>query len=456
MPHATVVGGGITGLVAAFRLSQEPGIEVTLLEAAEAVGGKIATVMLNGARIELGPDSFLPRDERPLRLCRDIGVEDELVEPEDFGGWLYRDGRLTKLPPATVLGFPASLSSLATASVLSPGGRARAALELLHPHPLSGPDVSVGSFTRRRLGREVLQRLVDPLLAGTRAGDVDEMSLAAAIPPVDAAARSHRSVILGLRRSRRAAKGGPPHFFAPRRGMHRLVEALEDAMTGVDIRVGSAVESIEAAGQGFALSTPAGGLRTDAVIVTAPAYAAADMLTPLSAAAAEELSRIDHASSAVVNLLFSSGAVRVPNGGSGVLIPSSERMTISGCTWFSKKWPQLSAEDGSVTIRCFVGRGARDAALQLSDRDLAGVVVQELHSMLPLAAQPTAVRTTRWEAGLPRYTVGHLDRVARIEKELAFTPRLRLAGASLRGSGIPDCIAQAETASAAILAVLRG
>jgi len=446
----------VTGLVAAFRLSQEPGLDVTLLEARKGVGGKVNTVTLDGARVELGPDSFLPRDDRPLRLCRDIGLAGELVEPHDFGGWLFRAGELRPLPSGTVLGFPASLRSLATARVLSPSERLRAAAELLNPRPLSGPDVSVGAFTRARLGPQVLERLVDPLLAGTRAGDVDEMSLAAAIPPVDAAARSHRSLIRGLASARKVGGGVRPRFFAPREGMHRLVEALEDAMLGVDVRRDTLVDAIETAGEAFAVRTSNEVIEADAAIVTAPSHAAAAMLRALSRGAAEELERIEHASSAVVNLLFPQDSVRLPAGGSGVLIPSSERMAISGCTWFSNKWPHLAAEDGRITIRCFVGRGARDAALELSDRDLAGVVTEELTRVTTLGAAPSATKVTRWDSGLPRYVVGHLDRVKRIEKELAATPCLRLAGASLRGSGIPDCIAQAERAAAAVVQALRG
>ena len=455
MPHVVVVGGGITGLVAAFRLSQQPGIDVTLLEARKGVGGKINTVALDGVAVELGPDSFLPRDEGPLRLCADIGVSGELVEPNDFGGWLFRGGALTRLPAGTVLGFPASLRTLVTTSVLSPRGRARAALETMNRRRLTGPDVSVGSFTRGRFGDEVLDRLVDPLLAGTRAGAVEEMSLAAAIPPVDAAARAHRSVTLGLRRNR-AGKHARPRFFAPRGGMHRLVEALEEAMQEVEVRRACPVRSIGSTDGGFLLHTTAEPVPADGVIVTTPAHAAAPMLRSLSEAAAHELSEIGHASSAVVNLLFPPDSLDLPEGGTGILVPSSERTTISGCTWFSRKWPHLAAADGRMTIRCFVGRGAHEPAVALDDRDLAGVVIQELGEILQFDNEPVAAKTTRWEAGLPRYTVGHLDRVERIERHLGAFPTLRLAGASLRGSGIPDCIAQAERACAGLVAALQG
>ena len=457
MPHVAVVGGGITGLVAAFRLSQAEGIEVTLLEASARVGGKIDTASLNGALVELGPDSFLPRDDRPLRLCREIGLAEELVGPNDFGGWLYRRGALNRLPAGTVLGFPASLRTLATTPVLSATGKLRTAAEALGRRRLSGPDVSVGAFARARFGDQVLDRLVDPLLSGTRAGDVDEMSLAAGIPSVDAAARSHRSTLLGLRRARKAAGSSKPRFYAPQGGMRRLVAMLEAAMPSVQIHLGTTVNAIEneAAGR-FRLSTSSGSLDVDGVVVTAPSHAAAEMLRPLSKTAAAELGRIAHAPSTVVNLLFPAGSVRLPEGGSGVLIPTSERMALSGCTWFSRKWPHAEPSDGSITVRCFVGRGSRNPALDLGDEDLTEALVSELGRFVRLAEPPMAGKVTRWDRGLPRYKVGHLDRVARIEKELTASPRVRLAGASLRGSGIPDCIAQAETAAAAVLEQLRG
>ena len=238
--------------------------------------------------------------------------------------------------------------------------------------------------------------------------------------------------------------------------MHRLVEALVDAVPDVELRRGVRVDAVEPHGAGFVLNTEGGSLQADAVVVTSPSYAAAGMLGPISQSAAEELAHIRHSRSAVVNLVFPRGSVHIPEGGSGVLIPSSEAMTISGCTWFSNKWPHLAADDGRITIRCFVGRGVQDPALELGDRDLVGVVVEELRSMMPVTAEPSSSRTTRWEAGLPRYTVGHLDRVARIERELSRNPRIQIAGASLRGSGIPDCIAQAERAAGAILEALRG
>ncbi len=453
--HLVVVGGGITGLAAAFTASRTPGIDVTLLEARPEVGGKIGTISLRDARIELSADSFLPRDDVALQLCRDIGIGGELVSPADFGAWIYLKGRTHRFPAGTVLGFPASLRSLATTTLLSPAGKLRAAAELLARHTLSGPDVSVGEFARARLGAEVLERMIDPILAGTRAGSVDEMSLAAAIAPVDHAARNHHSVIAGLRRARRASGAAAPRFYAPEAGMHRIVEALEEAMPAVHLRRDTRVRSVSKTRGAFEVDTATGSVPADAVIVATPAHVTAALLEPISPEAAEGLRTIEHTSTAVINLLFPAGGIGLLPSGSGLLVPSSEGMTISGCTWFSSKWPALAAPGGTVTIRCFVGRDRRESSLNLSDADLQGVALRELSRITSVHSDPLASHTTRWDQGMPRYTVGHLQRVTAIERALAETPGIAVAGASYRGSGIPDCIAQAQRAVATVTGAMR-
>lgn len=452
MPHVVVIGGGITGLVAAFRLSQQAEVSVTLIDGADRVGGKIETASLEGATVELGADSFLPRDESPLRLCREVAIAGDLVQPSDFGGWVWLGAGARRLPAGTVLGFPASIRSIARAKVLSVPARLRAAAEVLHRRPLTGPDVAVGAFARRRLGRQVLDRLVDPLLSGTRAGDPGDMSLAAALPLVDAAARSHGSVIRGLAHQRRGAAGTA--FYAPRGGMNRLVDALERTLPG-EVRLCTRAERLHRTSAGFAVELDSGTLEADGVIVATPAYETARLVASLSPQAAWHLGQIRHASAAVVNLVFPAGSVATPGVGSGILIPSKAGMTIAGCTWFSSKWPAHAAPDGRVTIRCFVGRRGRDPALDLDDSDLAGVVVAELARLIGISDEPVGTLTTRWERGLPAYRLGHLDRVDRIEGLLGTYPGVAVAGASYRGSGIPDCIAQAEAAARRLLADLR-
>ena len=448
-----VIGGGITGLVASLRLAQA-GVDVTLLEGGDRLGGKVRTTALDTATIELGADSFLPRDDRPLALCREVGIADELMGPSDFGAWVYSDGHLHRMPGGTVLGAPTSLKPLMSSDLLSWKGKARAASDLLLTKPLSGPDVSVASLVGSRLGAEVLERMVDPLLAGTRAGDVSEMSLAAAIPPIDAAARASGSLIRGLQRNSKPS-AGPPAFYAPQEGMSQLTEAIEAKLQSVQIRKRERVERLGRDGSAFRIETNKGSLRADAVLMTTPSYVAADLVGDIAADAASELSAIPHASSAVVNLLFPPDAVGLPGGGSGVLVPSKEQMTVSGCTWFSRKWPSHAAPEGAMTVRCFVGRADRDPSLDLDDRDLVGVVVTELGRLIDVSEAPLQHHVQRWERGLPQYKVGHLERVDRIDRALAEDGSIRVAGASYRGSGIPDCIVQAEAAVQALLAQAR-
>lgn len=444
-----VIGGGVTGLVASLRLAQA-GVDVTLLEGSDRLGGKIRTATLDTATIELGADSFLPRDDRPLALCREVGVEGELVGPSDFGAWVFSDGRLHRMPAGTVLGAPTSLKPLASSDLLSWKGKARAAADLLRTKPLSGPDVSVASLIGSRLGAEVLDRMVDPLLAGTRAGDVAEMSLAAAIPPIDVAARTSGSLIRALQRNSQTS-ADPPAFYAPRGGMSHLTEAIEAKLQSVQIRKGEKVSRLARDGASLRIETDKEALRFDAALVTTPSYVAAELLGDIAPDAASDLSSIPHASSAVVNLLFAPGAAALPAGGSGVLVPSREQMTISGCTWFSRKWPHHASPDGALTVRCFVGRADRDPSLDLDDRDLVGVVVTELERLIGISEAPISHHVQRWDQGMPQYKVGHLERVAKIDAVLAESGPIKVAGASYRGSGIPDCIAQAETTVKALL-----
>jgi len=449
-----VIGGGVTGLVGALRLKQA-GAEVTVLEASDRLGGKIRTSGLRDATIELGADSFFPRDDRPLQLCREVGILDELVSPEEFGAWIFRAGRLHRMPPDTVLGAPASLRTLASTRLLSLRGKARAAVDLVGTGPLKGGDVAVGAFIRSRLGAEVLDRMVDPLLAGTRAGDVEEMSLAAAIPLIDHAARTNRSLTRGLRRARHGSANAP-RFYAPRTGMSRLIEALASSLEAADIVHNCRATAVEPASSGYTIHIEGdGAITADAVLITTPSYLTAQILRELSPEAAARLATIPHASAAVVNLLFSAGAVDVPSGGSGVLVPSSERMTLSGCTWFSSKWPAFAGSEGKTTIRCFVGRNQRDPALELDDEDLVGVILTELARVVTVHTGPLAQHIARWERALPQYKVGHLDTVAGIERSLATHRDVAVAGASFRGSGLPDCIAQAERAATALLETAR-
>jgi oxygen-dependent protoporphyrinogen oxidase len=456
-PVAAVVGGGITGLVAALDLHRA-GVSVVLLEAGPDAGGKILTKTIENVAVEAGADSFLVREPWALELCRSIGLGGDLVRPAVFGGMVWSRGRLHPLPRGVTLGIPTLPVALVRSGLLSRRGALRGATDIFHSAPLRGPDVSIGALVRDRLGDEVLERLVDPLLAGTRAGDPDEMSLAAAAPELDTIARRHRSLILGLRTW---GPGEPetPVFMAPVGGMTRLVRALKTELRDAEVRFDAPVGAIARDGRRFRLQTAAGDVAADAVVLAAPAHATARQVEALDPAASGALGSIPYASVAVVALVYPTGAGRppgaggLPGGSSGMLVPRVEARTVAACTWYSAKWPASTPADGFV-LRAVVGRSGHTAALDLADDDLVAAVHEDLAGMLGLSDPPRSHVVTRWERGLPQYTIGHADRVAGAELSLAQKGPLFLAGAAYRGPGIPDCIKSATEAAASAVSAL--
>jgi protoporphyrinogen/coproporphyrinogen III oxidase len=441
------VGGGISGLVAAHTLASS-GEEVVLLEGSDRFGGKLHTVDLEGATVEAGADCFVVGDGHALELCGRLGIDD-LREPRSFGAWIWRHDRLHRMPDGTLGGIPTSVRAVLAARILSPRGRLRALADLVLPGPLTGPDIGIGGFVARRFGREVAEVLVDPLLAGTRAGALDELSLAAATPALDAVARRHRSVILGMRRGNKTA---PPRFLAPARGMSAIAHALTDHLeaAGAEVRTGARVTSLVPSNGGYRLGTRGTTLDVSGVVLAVPAYAAAEVLTEAAPDAARLLAEIRYASVGSAALAYSPGSVELPPTGSGILVPRSEQIGIAACTWFSSKWPHLAPDDGSVILRCFLGRAGRHPALDLTDDDLAAWAHAETERMIHIHAAPLAHHVARWEQGLPQYDIGHLQRVGLIESALRSLPRLVVTGAAYRGTGVTDCVRWASEAARAV------
>ena len=435
-----VVGAGITGLVAALEATAR-GAEVVLFEASERAGGKIHTTPFGRGWFEHGPDAFLARTERPLDLCRRVGLGDDLTHPAVFGAVVAHRGELHPLPKDTLLGFPISRSALRRSPLLSPLGRARALLEAGCVRPLRGADISVEHFARRRFGRQVAERFVDPIMAGTRAGELGDMSLAAAAPDVDRRARTAPSLLRSGPLPGSSVYGAgdtQPLFTGLRGGMSRLVEALLEHLADVDVRLGTPVTEIVAGARSVTVDDET----FDHSIVTTPAHVTARIVQAQEAA--DLLHTIEHASAAVLNLVFPPGTVELPEEGSGLLVPSKEKRHISGATWVTRKWPSVRPNDGSEIVRCFVGREGREAVLDLDDPDLADHVLEDLGRFVRLDAAPKLIDVARWDRGMPQYRVGHPSLVDEIDR--ALPPGILVAGCDLRGSGIPDCIDQAAKA----------
>lgn len=436
-----VVGAGISGLVAAHRLADDA--HVTLLEAGTRPGGKILTSSIDGVRVEAGPDAFLCRRPEPVRLCEELGIADELIPPAIFGAHIWLDSGLRRVPPGFLYGIPSNPFAALRSGVLSPRGAARAALDLVLPKGPFGDDVSVARFVRHRFGSEVLDHLVDPLLAGTRAGRVEELSLAAALPQVEDLARRHRSLTLGMMRSKDDA--GPPPFLGLRKGMQQLVSALVDSVEKrATLETNAPVTGLERAGDRWRLHSTDESIEADAVVLAIPAPAAGRLLRPIAPQAASALSEIRYGSVATVMFSFAAGSLPLPNEASGLLVPSAAGRTLAAATWYTRKWPHVSRDGGPTVVKCFAGRAADDRAVAGKDAILVERLVTDLGDALGVELEPRAQEVVRWRDALPQYELGHLTRVARAELALEATPGVALAGAGYRGSGIPDCILSAD------------
>ena len=449
--RVAIVGGGITGLSAAYELSRDPHLDVTVLESSTRSGGKILTGEIEGSSVDLGADWFVTRNKAALELCSELGLADQLVEPRRLGAYVLLKNRLRKLPQALVRGVPLFPSTAVRARVLSPAGALRCAADLTLPGPLAGADISVGALVRRRFGTEVLDSLVDPMMSAARAGHPDDLSLAAAAPELDAVARSNRSVLRGLRAGAGRASPSPP-FLGLRGGMESLVSALFRHLGSVPVRTDARVATIEAGPGGYRVITPRGPLECSGVIVTTPPREAARMLHAVSPFASSLISRIRNSDGIVATLAYPAGAGHPPPEGSGVLIPRAERRFLTACAWYSEKWEHARPKDDSLILRCFITEEPRTR--EMSDEEIVQSAAADAGRLLNLAGPPRASVVTRWDEALPIYEVGHLTRVTQIEGALSQLPCLKLAGAPYRGSGLPDCIEQGRAAAREIAAAL--
>jgi oxygen-dependent protoporphyrinogen oxidase len=458
--HIVVVGGGITGLAAAYRLSLlAPEVAITLIEADGRLGGKIVTEHVDGFVIEGGPDSFLASKPRGVGLSEELGLAGRLqgTTPQRRRAFVLRHGRLYDLPEGLTGLVPTRLGPMVRSGLISPRGKARLALDYVLPARRDGADESLAAFVRRRLGREVYDHLIEPLMAGIYGGDGERLSLAATFPHLRQGEVKHGGLIRGaLATNRPSGTTAPPTsvrtgFLTPENGLDELVAALVRKLraTGVQMILGQAVTSIAIGHResGYRVAMGTGEtLEVDGAIVATPAFAAATILEGMSACLSTELRGIPAVSSAIVSMGFPRARVPHALDGHGYLVPRVEGRAVLACTWTSAKWAGR-APRGWVLLRVFIGRDGQEDVLQGSDDELVGLARHEIQETLRITAEPPVIRVHRWPAGMPQYTLGHLDRLAIIEEELATFPGLALAGSAYRGVGLPDCIASGEASA---------
>lgn len=455
MTHVVVIGGGIAGLAAAHSLATA-GVAVTVVESTAAVGGKLRTSEVAGVAVDEGAESFLRRVPDALHLIAAVGLDDVLVSPVASTASVWARGRLRPIPVRTVLGVPSELAALR--GVLSTAELARAQADRILPGHGPGEDAAVGEWVGRRLGRAVVERLVDPLLGGVYAGRADELSLAATIPRLP---RDERSVLAAARRALPPVPdpaGPAPVFGSLATGMGSLPAAVKDAIEahGGTVVLGRTVRRIEPTETGWRVvhgaTTDQRSIAADAVVVAVPAAPAARLLAEVVPVAAGQLAAIEAASMAIVTTAWRRRDVPGGSTDSGYLVPAAAGRPVKAVTFASAKWAHLAHPD-VVVVRCSIGRHRDVADLTRDDDELVGMAGAELTSYAGFSGRPVDSRVTRWGGGLPQYAVGHLSRVALIRRSVAAVPGLAVCGATYDGVGIPACVGSGRRAAAEVTAV---
>ena len=435
-----VVGGGITGLAAAWELTRiAPDDEIVVYEPG-ALGGKLRTGRFAGRLVDEGADAFLARVPWGRELCDELGLGDELVSPATPVAYVAAGTALHRLPPGLVLGVPTDPDALRGSPLVGPEAVERVAAEPALPGaPLAaGEDPSIGALVRSRLGDDILEHLVDPLLGGINAGDSDRLSVRAAAPQLAAAAERSASLVAGLRAAPPPDDPTAPVFWALPGGMSALVETLVGALA--DAGVAFTSEAV----------VDCRDLGADGVVLAAPAAATAGIVERAGAADAAALLRnLGHSSPVLTTLAFARADVEHPLDGSGFLVPRREGRFVTACSFATTKWSHLGTADATtVVLRASAGRYGDDRAIDLDDDALLAATLADLDDLLSLKGEATEVRISRWRDGFPQYEPGHLERVAAIEADVAHhLPGVAVAGASYRGLGIPACIRQGRQAS---------
>jgi len=448
-----VVGGGIAGLAAAYEL-QARSLQFRLFERASRPGGVILTDRVGGFTIDAGPDALLIQKPAAVQLCREIGLGDRLQPTrKPRTAYIMRDGRLHPLPESSVLGIPRDVRAFATTRLFSLPGKMRMAAELFVPAARTNGDESIASFIGRRFGREAVTYLAEPLLAGIHAGDVNRLSMRDLFPRFMDAERQHGSVLRAFRQLRQPAhRSGDGAFYSLPDGLAELVDALVATLPARALRFGVAVDRITANGT-FVVRTTEGEVRARSVILTTPAYVAGSLVASLDEELAALCKGVEYASSATIAFAYRRDDIRHSLLGSGFVIPRVENTTIMAASWVSSKWPGRAPE-GHVLLRAFIG-GARDpGAMRLTDEELRARAERELARILGITGAPVLTRIYRWERANAQHEVGHLERMAAIERRLLAWPGLFVTGSGFRGVGIPDCIADARTTAVSAAAAL--
>ena len=441
--RVVIVGGGISGLSAAYALDNTDH-EILLLESSNRLGGKILTTEVAGSYIDAGPDAFLTRDPEMRELCDSLGLSEELVAPAAQSAKIWVNGSMHALPKRNFLGVPLDLDELENLSIISSEGIAEARSDLHRLGNEPDEEETAGSLIRRRLGNEVMNNLVGPLLGGINAGDADALSLESGFPYLFQASRGDPSLIRSIRSFLEKQNRDPsePVFLTHPDGMQRVVDTLATKISA-DVKYNEKVTGIRQSGNSWIVESNEEH-ETDVIILCTPAFVTSDLISKTCPETSQLLSEIRYASMAFVTFAFPAEFVPAFDG-SGFLVGKDEGTLMTACSWTSSKWGHFS-NGNTIFIRVSVGRFNNGQALQLKDDDLVKQLRKELEALTGINVEPSATRVTRWPKSFPQYEIGHKDRVQKIRSGvLNEAPGVLLAGAAFNGLGLSACIRDGTT-----------
>jgi protoporphyrinogen/coproporphyrinogen III oxidase len=446
--NTVIIGGGISGLAAAYSLEKFEGKDASylLLESSGHLGGKIITYAGEGFLIEGGPDSFLTQKRAALDLCRELGLGDQLIGSNHTATpstYVLSKGRLHPMPEGMMLMAPTMILPILRSKLISWPGKLRMGMEIFIGRNTTNPDESLGSFVRRRMGSELLEKIAGPLMAGIHAGDPESLSLQSTFPMFTEMEKSDRSLVLGMMRRKKAqaSTGKRPSMFTTLSGgLQQLPNALAARLNPQKVRLNCRVQSLAAQGDQYEIGLADGSfLLADNVVFTTPAHVTAEIIRQFDPSLAEKLRRIRYVSTSTVSLAFRRSELTCSLNGFGFIVPATEGRRINACSWSSAKFSHRAPDD-CVLMRVFIGGAFSEDLAEQDEATLIEIAREELREIMGITATPVLARAYRWRKSNPQYNVGHSALIDEIDKAVGNHPGMYLAGAAYRGSGIPDCI----------------
>jgi oxygen-dependent protoporphyrinogen oxidase len=460
MIRIAIIGGGISGLTAAFTLEEHRrggAVEYTLYESSPHLGGVLRTEHIQGCIVEAGPDSFITEKPWAADLCRTLGIGDQLIGSNDAARRTYIlvRGRLIPMPDGLMFLVPTKILPTALSPLFSWTTKLRIAQELFHPPRTAEADEGVAAFVERHYGKEMVDRLADPLLSGVYGGEASSLSIRAVLPRFAEMERTHgtlgRAMLAARRKMPRSGnKPTPPLFTSLKNGMQQLVETLVPRLNPPSLITNASVQSVQPEAGGWTVSAGLKSDHFDAVILAVPAYAAAQILSICNPPLASELAAIQYSSSITVALAYDREVRHSLPPGFGFLVPRSEGERLLAATFVHNKFPHRAPADRAL-LRCFFAGSSAENIWPFSDDAIIAAVRNELQQILGLRATPLFARVYKWKSAMAQYAVGHLERLDRIERLRQQLPKLALAGNAYRGIGVPDCIRSGQEAAKQLL-----